>query len=55
MVYGITYITVRVPIEAHGALYNIKREHGLPSLAATVRLLVAQEEERIHRGKGRCR
>ena len=46
-----TYITVRVPIETHAELYDIMHEHRLPSLAATIRHLVAREEERIHRGK----
>ena len=46
-----TYITVRVPLDTHRVLYDIMHEHRLPSLAATVRLLVAREEERIHRVK----
>ena len=46
-----TYITVRVPIETHAELYDIMHEYRLPSLAATIRHLVAREEERIHKGK----
>ena len=46
-----TYTTLSVTPEIHEALYDIMHEHRLPSLAATVRLLVAREEERIHRGK----
>jgi len=46
-----TYITVRVPLDTHRVLYDIMHEHRLPSLAATIRHLVAREEERIHRGK----